>query len=57
MFNAIIVFLMPTIFFAIMTVSSLINNDILRVGGVFIGFAGLMASVINLIVSVIVWVG
>ena len=57
MFNAIIVFLMPTIFFAIMTVSSLINNEILRVGGVFIGFAGLMASVINLIVSVIVWVG
>lgn len=56
MFNAIIVFLMPTIFFAIMSVSSLINNDILRVGGVFIGFAGLIASVINLIVNVIVWV-
>jgi hypothetical protein len=56
MFNAIIVFLMPTIFFVIMTVSSLINNDILRVGGVFIGFAGLIASVINLIVNVIVWV-
>lgn len=57
MFNAIIVFLMPTIFFAIMTVSSLIKNDILRVGGVFIGFTGLIASVIILIVSVIVWVG
>jgi len=57
MFNAIIVFLMPTIFFAIMTVSSLIKNDILRVGGVFIGFTGLMASVIILIVSVIIWVG
>ena len=57
MLNGLIVFLMPTIFFAIMSASSLIKNDILRVGGVFIGFAGMMASVIFLIVNVILWVG
>jgi hypothetical protein len=57
MFNAIVIFLMPTIFFAIMSASSLIKNDILRVGGVFIGFAGMMASVIILIVNIILWVG
>jgi hypothetical protein len=57
MFNAILIFLMPTFFFGIMSVSSLINNDILRVGGVFVGFAGMMASVIFLIVNIILWVG
>jgi hypothetical protein len=57
MLNGLIVFLMPTIFFAIMVASSLIKNDILRVGGVFIGFAGMMASVILFIISVILWVG
>ena len=57
MLNGLIVFLMPTIFFAIVVASSLIKNDILRVGGVFIGFAGMMASVILFIISVILWVG
>jgi hypothetical protein len=57
MFNAILIFLMPTFFFVIMSVSSLINNHILRVGGVFVGFAGMMASVIFLIVNIILWVG
>lgn len=57
MFNALIIFLMPTFFFGIMSVSSMLNNNILRVGGVFIGFAGMMASIIFLIVNIIVWVG
>jgi len=57
MFNAILIFLMPTFFFGIMSVSSLINNNILRVGGVFVGFAGMMLSVIFLIVNIILWVG
>jgi hypothetical protein len=57
MFNALIVFLMPTIFFGIMTVSSLASNNILRVGGVFVGFAGMMLSIIFLIVNIILWVG
>jgi hypothetical protein len=57
MLNALIVFLMPTIFFGIMTVSSLASNNILRVGGVFVGFAGMMLSIIFLIVNIILWVG
>jgi hypothetical protein len=57
MLNGLIIFLMPTIFFFIMSASSLIKNDILRVGGVYIGFAGMMASVIFLIVNIIIWVG
>jgi hypothetical protein len=57
MFNAIVIILMPTIFFLLMSASSLLNNDILRVGGVYIGFFGMMASVINLIVNFILWVG
>jgi hypothetical protein len=57
MLNALIICLMPTIFFGIMSVSSMANNNILRVGGVFIGFAGMMASVIFLIVNFILWVG
>jgi hypothetical protein len=48
---------MPTIFFGIMTVSSLASNNILRVGGVFVGFAGMMLSIIFLIVNIILWVG
>jgi hypothetical protein len=57
MFNAILVFLMPTIFFGIMSVASMAKNNILRVGGVLIGFAGMMLSIIFLIVNIIVWVG
>lgn len=57
MFNAILIFLMPTIFFGIMSVASMAKNNILRVGGVFIGFAGMMLSIIFLIVNIIVWVG
>jgi hypothetical protein len=57
MFNAIVIILMPTIFFLLMSASSMLNNDILRVGGVYIGFFGMMASVINLIVNFILWVG
>jgi|688.fasta_scaffold518522_2 hypothetical protein len=57
MLNALIVFLMPTIFFGIMTVSSLASNNILRVGGVFVGFAGMMLSIIFLIVNIILCVG
>ena len=53
MLNALIICLMPTIFFGIMSVSSMANNDILRVGGVYIGFFGMMASVIFLIVNFI----
>jgi hypothetical protein len=55
MFNALMIFLMPTIFFGIMTVGSLSSNNILRVGGVFVGFIGMMASIIYLIVNVIIW--
>jgi hypothetical protein len=57
MLNAIVIILMPTIFFLLMSASSMLNNDILRVGGVYIGFFGMMASVINLIVNFILWVG
>jgi hypothetical protein len=57
MLNAIAIILMPTIFFLLMSASSMLNNDILRVGGVYIGFFGMMASVINLIVNFILWVG
>jgi hypothetical protein len=57
MFNAIAIILMPTIFFLIMSSSSMLKNDILRVGGVYIGFFGMMASVIFLIVNFILWVG
>jgi len=53
MFIILISLLMPTLFFFIMTTASLLKNSILRVGGVFIGFAGMMLSVINLIVQVI----
>lgn len=53
MFIILISFLMPTLFFFIMTTASLLKNSVLRVGGVFIGFAGMMLSVINLIVQVI----
>ena len=57
MLNAILIFLMPAIFFVVMTASSFISNNILRVGGVFVGFAGMMISIILLIVNVILWVG
>jgi hypothetical protein len=57
MFNAILIFLMPTIFFVVMTASSFISNSILRVGGVFVGFVGMMTSIIILIINVILWVG
>jgi hypothetical protein len=57
MLNGLIVILMPTIFFLLMSLSSMLKNDILRVGGVYIGFFGMMASVINLIVNFILWVG
>jgi hypothetical protein len=57
MFNAIVIILMPTIFFLIMSSSSMLKNDILRVGGVYIGFFGMMASVIYFIVNFILWVG
>lgn len=57
MFNAIVICLMPTIFFLFMSASSMLKNDILRVGGVYIGFFGMMASVIFLIVNFILWVG
>jgi hypothetical protein len=57
MFNAIVIILMPTIFFLLMSSSSLLKNDILRVGGVYIGFFGMMASVIYFIVNFILWVG
>jgi hypothetical protein len=53
MFIILISFLMPALFFFIMTTSSLLNNKILRVGGVSIGFSGMMLSVINLIIQVI----
>lgn len=56
MFNAIVIIIMPTIFL-LLSSSSLLKNDILRVGGVFIGFFGMMASVIILIVNFILWVG
>jgi hypothetical protein len=48
---------MPTLFFGIMSGASLLKNDILRVGGVAVGFVGLFASVINFVIHVIVWVG
>jgi hypothetical protein len=57
MFNAILIFLMPAIFFVVMTASSFISNSILRVGGVFVGFVGMMTSIIILIINVILWVG
>lgn len=57
MFNVLIVFLMPTLFFSIMSGASLLQNDILRVGGVTVGLIGFFASVINFIIHVIVWVG
>jgi hypothetical protein len=57
MLNALIIFLMPTIFFGIMSLASMSNNSILRVGGVFVGFSGMMLSIIFLIINVIVWVG
>jgi hypothetical protein len=57
MFNVIAIILMPTIFFTLMSLSSLLKNDILRVGGVYIGFFGMMASIIFLIVNFILWVG
>jgi hypothetical protein len=53
MFIILISLLMPALFFFIMTTASLLNNKILRVGGVSIGFSGMMLSVINLIVQVI----
>jgi hypothetical protein len=53
MFIILISLLMPALFFFIMTTSSLLNNKILRVGGVSIGFSGMMLSVINLIIQVI----
>lgn len=57
MLNVLITFLMPTLFFGIMSGASLLKNDILRVGGVSVGFIGLFASVINFVIHVIVWVG
>ena len=57
MFNVLIVFLMPALFFSIMSGASLLQNDILRVGGVSVGLIGFFASVINFIIHVIVWVG
>jgi hypothetical protein len=57
MLNALIILLMPTVFFGIMSLASMSNNSILRVGGVFVGFAGMMLSIIFLIVNVIIWVG
>ena len=57
MLNALIVFIMPIIFYQIMAASSFLKNDILRVAGVFIGFTGMMASIIYLVVRVIIWVG
>lgn len=57
MFNVLIVFLMPALFFSIMSGASLLKNDILRVGGVSVGLIGFFASVINFIIHVIVWVG
>ena len=56
MLNALIILLMPTVFFGIMSLASMSNNSILRVGGVFIGFAGMMLSIIFLIINIIVWV-
>jgi hypothetical protein len=53
----IIIFLMPAVFSFLMLVSSLSDNSVLRVGGVFIGFTGMIASVIILIVNIILWVG
>jgi len=57
MFNVLIAFFMPTMFFFIMTGSSLLNNNILRVGGVSLGFIGMIAGVINFIIQVIICVG
>ncbi len=57
MFNVLIAFFMPTMFFIIMTGSSLLNNNILRVGGVSLGFIGMIAGVINFIIQVIICVG
>ncbi len=57
MLEVLTVFLMPIIFFLIMVGSSFLMNDILRVCGVFIGFAGMMASCIYLVVRIILWVG
>jgi hypothetical protein len=56
MYNVLVAFLIPTLFFGMTAWASLQNNNILRVGGVVVGLTGFFASVINLVIQIIICV-